>query len=827
MDFFYYNNNNEKIKLNIDVGAKWDSLKVDNQKLNSIFAQVDDGNGEVSNEELTLLQKLFKKADGIFKAADKNNILENEELDEIEKQIEEGKITLSKRNNASGDERVSKETVTHHEHFTKEEAEAIQNNETDVETVRQKYIEKIKTDLKKYHRYDERFPEDRYEIEVKYNGKYYESFVYDKETDTMYQGINDYNGIVDKSDFSEEDLEKLEDSDLLRLLNIDRAQGRMWTPELSKIVSSILHNTDLDEKIITVSLEHWGDKRNIVYDVETKTIKFSDSAGKFGNSNFKKKRFDENGRIIEDYSTSMLTTYKKDGKTYELGFKFISWLAEQEGFPTENKVELTDEERKLYEELANDIDIWDKFKRKYDENGNQIWSESHMQGSDKISTTNWNNGNEDTITTDKNGNFISHHKYTHIENGNERTLVQEDIDEQGNLLSKTTEISTTYEEPKILNQEGNKCTKRDGETKTIKELPDGSIEENIEYYEYEEEELVVNGTEEFEDISFTSEDGTKFDIKAIKGYSSVINITTPSGKTFSLDCEGYKYGDNYYKNQLPVLKDVLNSIPPQVLEDISNEITDIKISEEISENGRYIPNTNTFVYNTSYKNGTMSFVHEIGHAIDNQNGDMWSKNPEFSGKFARLKELANKLINHDRNHALKCAEEYFASTYADMEFPTGLNNHIRELDDLISPFKDSENPEEKELYELHQSLKADVKARVEEVRKQPKSERMDNNVTNIVKTELKDIIERLNEDSYFVNRIFGLHKDESIELEIISTLVSNDDYFNKALEIFEKCSKNEVIGPFDTRLEIPEEAQKAFEELIPKMKEIRKRIKTN
>ena len=813
MDFFYYNKNNEQVKINIQIGTKWDDLNIQNDSLNSIFSKIDDGDREISNQnELNLLEKLLNKADGIINAAQKNNVLEKEK-DEVDKQIHNESPNY-------------KEHISHHmtKYYTNEDWQNVKNPDTKYQVI-EKYKNKIKNDLKKYHRYDERFPEDRYEVEVVYNGRYYESYVYDKETDTTYQGINDFNGVIDKSDFSEEDLEKLENSDLWRLLNIDRAQGRMWIPELSKIVSSILHNTNLEEKTITLSLEHWGDKRNIVYDVETKTIKFSDGAGKFGNSNFKKKKFDENGRVIEDYSTSMLTTYKKDGKTYELGFKFISWLAEQEGFPTENKVELTNEERKLYEELANDIDIWDKHEHKYDENGNIVWSQSCMDG--KIHTTTDLDGIEDTITTDKNGNFVSHHKYTHKEDGNVSTLVQEDIDEQGNLLSKTTNISTSYEEPQTVKKEGNKTTVREGETKTIQEFLDGRIEEKIEYYEYEEEELVVNNAEEYEDISFTSEDGTKFDVKTQNGYSSIINITTPSGKTFSIDCEGYKYGDHYYKNQLPRLKDVLSSLPQQVLEDISNEISDIKLSEEISDIGHYLPNTNIFVYNTSYKHGTMSFVHELGHAIDNQNGDMWSKNPEFSGKFARLKELADKLIKHEHNHALKMAEEYFASTYADMEFPDGLNNHIKELDELILPLKDSQNPKEKELYELHMSLKNDVKTRVEEVRKQPKSERMDSNVTNIVKAELEDIIERLNEDSYYVNRVLGLHKDESIELEIISTLVSNDDYFNKALETFEECSKNEVIGPYDTRLEIPEEAQAAFKELIPKMKEIRTRIKSN
>lgn len=190
MDFSYYNKDNELIKFNLQVGTKWDDLNIKNDSLNSIFSKVDNGDREITDQdELNILEKLLKKADGILDTTSKNNILENEELEEIEKQIEEGKITLPKRKNNSTD-RVSKETVTHSEGFTKEEVQAIRNNETDIETIRQKYMEKIKADLKKYHHYDDRFPEDRYEIDVKYNGRYYESFVYDKESKTMFQNIN-------------------------------------------------------------------------------------------------------------------------------------------------------------------------------------------------------------------------------------------------------------------------------------------------------------------------------------------------------------------------------------------------------------------------------------------------------------------------------------------------------------------------------------------------------------------------------------------------------------------------------------------------------------
>ena len=744
MDFFYYNKQNEKVKLDINVGTNWKELNVQNQQLNSIFAKVDDGDGSITDtNELNLLQKLLKKADGIINSELKNGVLENEELDEILKQINEEEIELE----SAGSIRQFKEHVVHDkESFTKEEYEAIRHNETDVDTIRQKYINKIKEDLKKYHKYDERFPEDRYEIEVTFNGKYYESFVYDKVTNKTYQGINDLNGIIDESDFSEEDLKKLEAGGLLYELNIDRAQGRLWTPELSKIVASILHNVDLDEKTITVSLEHWGGTKNLVYDVENKTIKMSNSYDNKSYSDLKKIKFDENGRVLESQTFSTLGSYRKDDKTYKLGYSFTNWLAAEEGLTVLQNEELSDEQIKLYKEIAKDIDIYEgTHQYQYDENGNEILSRSYMNG--KIFESTKVNGVEYSTVTDKNGNFISRTKYSRQEEGNALTLVQEELDEHGNLISKTTQISTTYEEPMILNRNGNKYTQRTGETKTIKEFPDGRIEEEVDFDDVELEELVINEGQEYEDISFTGENGIKFEIKNKNSYTAEISMIMPNGKTYKIQCEGEVYGDKFHDEQLPKLKNILNKLPLQVFEDLSNEISDIKLMDDIKlNNGHYVPNTNVFEYNLAYKQGEMSFVHEIGHAIDNINGDMWSKNPKFSGKFARLKELANKLINHDKNHALELPEEFFASCYADFEYPNGKNNHIKALDNLIMPLKDSQNAEEIELYNLYIELKNDVKTRIKKVRKQSQNKRMDNTITNLVKTELKDIIEILNED---------------------------------------------------------------------------------
>ncbi len=192
MEFEYKNKWHGISKVNINVGDKWEYLGITNKYLNSVFYKIDDnkrdenGHREVSQDELTILEKLFKII------ADKTGcyLFFDEDFQEMEKQIDEGKIEgLPKR---SPDETVEnnepqyKESVTHGGfHLTKQDLKDIENGKTDIETIRQKYIEKIKADLKQYNKYDDRFPEGKYEVDVVFNGKYFESFVYDTEFESF------------------------------------------------------------------------------------------------------------------------------------------------------------------------------------------------------------------------------------------------------------------------------------------------------------------------------------------------------------------------------------------------------------------------------------------------------------------------------------------------------------------------------------------------------------------------------------------------------------------------------------------------------------------
>ncbi len=190
MEFEYSNKWNGISKVNINAGDTWEYLGITNKYLNSVFSKIDDGkkdeNGyrEVSQQELSVLEKLFK----IISEKTGYNRFFDKDFQEMEKIIDDGQIDgLPQRSSDEGkdDEPQYKENVTHHYYLTKQDLEDIENGKTDLETIRQKYIDKIKEDLKQYNNYDERFPEGRYEVEVIYNGKYFESFVYDKQFESF------------------------------------------------------------------------------------------------------------------------------------------------------------------------------------------------------------------------------------------------------------------------------------------------------------------------------------------------------------------------------------------------------------------------------------------------------------------------------------------------------------------------------------------------------------------------------------------------------------------------------------------------------------------
>ena len=100
----------------------------------------------------------------------------------------------------------------------------------------------------------------------------------------------------------------------------------------------------------------------------------------------------------------------------------------------------------------------------------------------------------------------------------------------------------------------------------------------------------------------------------------------------------------------------------------------------------------------------------------------------------------------------------------------------------------------------------------------------DNNLNNIVKTELKDILKELDKWYYNVAGIMNCH-DSNIEANIIQTILQDDKHFNETIEAYEKISKDEYINNW-TNQKIPfnKEIQILFGLLVPKLKEIRIKI---
>lgn len=83
MSFSYYDKDNNIKKLDVKVGMSWSELKTDNEKINSIFGQIDDGDGIVQFTEKGLLEDFVQQIDNSgseFENAN-NKILENSELE--------------------------------------------------------------------------------------------------------------------------------------------------------------------------------------------------------------------------------------------------------------------------------------------------------------------------------------------------------------------------------------------------------------------------------------------------------------------------------------------------------------------------------------------------------------------------------------------------------------------------------------------------------------------------------------------------------------------------------------------------------------------------
>ncbi len=91
--FSFINKDNKISTIETSYGQKWENMKTDNATINSIFENIDNGDGIVQPEELNILNKIFNYIDNLF---NKDEILDKKEIKEFKKQLADGTISLDK-----------------------------------------------------------------------------------------------------------------------------------------------------------------------------------------------------------------------------------------------------------------------------------------------------------------------------------------------------------------------------------------------------------------------------------------------------------------------------------------------------------------------------------------------------------------------------------------------------------------------------------------------------------------------------------------------------------------------------------------------------------
>lgn len=313
--------------------------------------------------------------------------------------------------------------------------------------------------------------------------------------------------------------------------------------------------------------------------------------------------------------------------------------------------------------------------------------------------------------------------------------------------------------------------------------------------------------------------------------SAKISINTKTGENFTIEISGSpsdENGDKFHQWQLPRLEKIMNELPAAVLKDLKNEITNIKfLQKNIGRDfdGLYSPGTNALAFraDSDSDSPTMSFVHELGHAIDDQNGTFLSSKKEFTEKFTNFQKLYQKHFPDNYNHACDNAQEFFASTYAYIQLPNDkVNNHIGYLDDIINKLASSNNTEEQELYKLFTELKQEVNNDIDIVRNKPKKERADNTLNQLVKKECSDLIAKFNKYGWYLEQNFD---SQSLEIDLTRALAENDTVFNAFINGWKKYAEDKKTSAFGDIIPTPPEIQELYSELIKKAQELR--LKTN
>ena len=304
----------------------------------------------------------------------------------------------------------------------------------------------------------------------------------------------------------------------------------------------------------------------------------------------------------------------------------------------------------------------------------------------------------------------------------------------------------------------------------------------------------------------------------------------------------------YHQIMMPRLSKLLNDIPKISMQDLLNEIDEIKMTMGLDSSGTYSKGSNTLAIDM-YDDDTavvqtddkrkITILHELGHAMDNIGGIYLSESPEFIAKFEEFQQLAEQFeyeelvkdslykgitfeqyqngiesfggIIFPRNHALENSKEFFASFYAHMHFDgeSETGDHIADLDKIILSFKDSDNPNKKRCYDLYIELINMTKSYIEEVRTRPRNERADNKVKNLVmemSANINEYVEFLASQHIITMSAF------SPILTITNWVSRNSEEFEGIINHFNKCATDENYS---------EDIRNAFNRIAEKLQEIR------
>lgn len=183
-------------------------------------------------------------------------------------------------------------------------------------------------------------------------------------------GDKNNNGILDRDDFSAEDLAKINDNELLQ-----NFEGQKWTDNLKNIFSSIMNNTPTKEK--EIKDEDSGHTnasiQEVIYESDSKTLKIAQkNIGLNEYFNYKEYKFDDKGRFIE--SKRLMgktgTPYKHpDGKTYGWTPEDKDGYIRSQGFDKTQDVKQKETYNKIMSNPENEENLLFKINRKYDEFG--------------------------------------------------------------------------------------------------------------------------------------------------------------------------------------------------------------------------------------------------------------------------------------------------------------------------------------------------------------------------------------------------------------------------------------------------------------------------